>query len=227
MSEVIGGNAEILQLNSQVLGLSRDIHIVQTTLFEKRKTLQPQFEHPNVNLLTCWVAVCDVRERSRLDHMQVNCEEKTTHTTHLQLRRSDDRIRSNYLCTRRMYCVVHVQCFVRPETESAEFQHCWSDVLSIQSCFWKERQVWTDHGSRFQTRGTSPPVLDERNTGVSGPDNDRTIFPTSLCGPKISGPENNQIVWSLCGPEISGPDNDQILCGCSLVLKFQDQTMTK
>ncbi len=36
--------------------------------------------------------------------------------------------------------------------------------------------------------------------GVSGPDNNRTIFPTSLCGPKFSGPENDQIVWSLSGP---------------------------
>ncbi len=38
------------------------------------------------------------------------------------------------------------------------------------------------------------------STGVSGPDNDRTIFPTSLCSPEISGPENDQIVWSLSGP---------------------------
>ena len=30
--------------------------------------------------------------------------------------------------------------------------------------------------------------------GVSGPDNDRTIFPMSLCGPKISGPHND---WSI------------------------------
>ncbi len=64
-------------------------------------------------------------------------------------------------------------------------------------------------------------------SGVSGPDNDRTIFLTSLCGPKISGPENNQIVWLLCGPEIPGPDNDHIVCGYSLILKFQDQTTTK
>ncbi len=37
-------------------------------------------------------------------------------------------------------------------------------------------------------------------TGVSGPDNDLTIFPTLLCGPKISGPDNDQMVWSLAGP---------------------------
>ncbi len=80
----------------------------------------------------------------------------------------------------------------------------------------------------------------ESSPGVSGPDNDRTIFPTSLCGPKISGPENDQIVWSLSGPrwslsgpEISGPENDQMVWSLSvpgghcLVLKFQDQTTTK
>ncbi len=49
------------------------------------------------------------------------------------------------------------------------------------------------------------------NSGVSGPDNDRTIFPTSLCGPKISGPHNDWSLstshcvvvvwsWSLSGP---------------------------
>ncbi len=35
---------------------------------------------------------------------------------------------------------------------------------------------------------------------VSGPDNDRTIFPTSLCGPEILGPHNDHGVWSLSGP---------------------------
>ncbi len=68
-----------------------------------------------------------------------------------------------------------------------------------------------------------------RCPGVSGPDNDRTIFRTSLCGPKISGPhndwslssreisgpENNHIVWSLSSPEISGPENDQIVWSLS------------
>ncbi len=62
---------------------------------------------------------------------------------------------------------------------------------------------------------------------VSGPDNDRTIFPTSLCGPKISGPENDQIVWLFSGPEISGPDNDQMVWSLSgpgrcLVLLHRD-----
>ncbi len=47
-------------------------------------------------------------------------------------------------------------------------------------------------------RGSAEPRM---GPGVSGPDNDRTIFP-----------------MSLCGPEISGPDNDQIVLGCSLVL---------
>ena len=45
-----------------------------------------------------------------------------------------------------------------------------------------------------------PATLASKPPGVSGPDNDRTIFPTSLCGPKISGPENDQMVWSLSGP---------------------------
>ncbi len=35
-----------------------------------------------------------------------------------------------------------------------------------------------------------------RETGVSGPDHDHTISLTSLCGPKISGPDNNVVVWS-------------------------------
>ncbi len=49
--------------------------------------------------------------------------------------------------------------------------------------------------------------------GVSGPDNDRTIFPTSLCSPKISGPDNNHTIWwLLSGPEkFLGPENDQIV----------------
>ncbi len=62
--------------------------------------------------------------------------------------------------------------------------------------------------SGYQAPGTQE--ADSRHaipsTGVSGPDNDHTIFLMSLCGPKISGPENNQIVWSLSGP------------GCCLVL---------
>ncbi len=57
--------------------------------------------------------------------------------------------------------------------------------------------------------------------GVSGPDNDRTIFPTSLCGPKISGPDNNHTIWSFSGPKnFSGPDNNHPGGHC-LVLKFQ------
>ncbi len=41
-------------------------------------------------------------------------------------------------------------------------------------------------------------------TSVSGPDHDRTIFPTSLCGPEIFlGPDNDHL----------GLDNDQSLCG--------------
>ncbi len=45
--------------------------------------------------------------------------------------------------------------------------------------------------------------VDYSMTGVSGPDNDRTIFPNSVwlfSGPEISGPDNDQIVWSLSGP---------------------------
>ncbi len=48
--------------------------------------------------------------------------------------------------------------------------------------------------------------------GVSGPHNDRTIFPWSLCGPKISGPHND---WSLSSPEISGPENNHIVWSLS------------
>ncbi len=77
-----------------------------------------------------------------------------------------------------------------------------------------------------------PATLASKPPGVSGPDNDRTIFPTSLCGPKISGPEDNQIVWSLCGPEISGPDNDQMVWSLSgpgrcLVLLHRARSQTR
>ncbi len=43
----------------------------------------------------------------------------------------------------------------------------------------------------------------EERPGVSGPDHDRTISPTSLCGPKISGPDNNRL----------GLNSDRSLCG--------------
>ncbi len=36
-----------------------------------------------------------------------------------------------------------------------------------------------------------------QSPGVSGPDNDRTIFPTSFSGPEILGPHND---WSLSSP---------------------------
>ncbi len=77
------------------------------------------------------------------------------------------------------------------------------------------------------------PVVLERGTkeqgvgaaGVSGPDHDSTISPTSLCGPKISlgpkiflGPDNDCLGLnsnrSLCSPRqnfvVLGLDNDQI-----------------
>ncbi len=55
--------------------------------------------------------------------------------------------------------------------------------------------------------------------GVSGPDSDHNIFPTSLCGPGISRPDNHIICLvqnrselspgrSEPGPEILGPRND-------------------
>ncbi len=58
-------------------------------------------------------------------------------------------------------------------------------------------ETWTlgvTHGTQVtRVQCTSDPMGDKK-PGVSGPDNDRTIFPTSLCGPKISGPHND---WSL------------------------------
>ncbi len=65
-------------------------------------------------------------------------------------------------------------------------------------------------------------------TGISGPDNDRTIFPTSLCGPKIFRTRQQLPRWSLSGPEISGPENDQIVWSFSgpgrcLVLLHRDK----
>ena len=44
-----------------------------------------------------------------------------------------------------------------------------------------------ESAQRHGTRGGS---------GVSGPDPDRNISPTSLCSPEISGPDNDIIVWS-------------------------------
>ncbi len=43
------------------------------------------------------------------------------------------------------------------------------------------------------------------SAGVSGPDHDHTISPTSLCGPEnFLGPDNDCLGlnsdWSLCGP---------------------------
>ena len=32
--------------------------------------------------------------------------------------------------------------------------------------------------------------------GVSGPDPDRNISPISLCGPEISGPDEDVVVWA-------------------------------
>ena len=62
-------------------------------------------------------------------------------------------------------------------------------------------------------------VSPSRCTGVSGPDNDRTIFLTSSSGPEILGPHNDWSLssprWSLSGPEISGPENDQIVWSLS------------
>ncbi len=58
-----------------------------------------------------------------------------------------------------------------------------------------------------------------KESGVSGPDNDRTIFLTSFSGPEILGPHNDWSLssprWSLSGPEISGPENDQIVWSLS------------
>ncbi len=64
----------------------------------------------------------------------------------------------------------------------------------------------------------APDVPPPGRPGVSGPDHDRTISPTSLCGPEILGPHNNGLGlnsdWSLCGPRqnfvVLGLDNDQI-----------------
>ncbi len=103
--------------------------------------------------------------------------------------------------------------------------NCYDRVRGSQPLLkqgWDMEEVAFSGGSvHASAEGSSFSVLEldiQWLAGVSGPDNDRTIFPTSLCGPKISGPENNQIVWSLCGPEILGLDNDQIVCGRSLVL---------
>ncbi len=75
---------------------------------------------------------------------------------------------------------------------------------------------WIGQETRWTNKMTVPVQLCmssfwwSSGSGVSGPDNDRTIFPTSLCGPKSSGPHNDWSLssprWSLSGPEISGPE---------------------
>ncbi len=36
----------------------------------------------------------------------------------------------------------------------------------------------------------------------------------------VTGPDNDHTIWSLSGPEILGPENNHTLFGHSLVLKF-------
>ncbi len=87
------------------------------------------------------------------------------------------------------------------------------DVTVCSQCFRSEIAPHTDKHPNLDEASTLQVLFHSwRHPGVSGPDNDRTIFPTSLCGPKFSGPDNDclggrclvlVVVWSC----YTGPGN--------------------
>ncbi len=112
--------------------------------------------------------------------------------------------------------VSHCGFFCQPQKlvqRAASASHSSTEAVALSTQLSDES--WITHVGRCDIFHTTQATFalssrwnEMRRPAVSGPDNDRTIFPTSLCGPKISGPHNN---WSLPGPEISGPENDQIV----------------
>ncbi len=143
-------------------------------------------------------------ELTHVVHLQKNSHSPSTCTSDVSqfwsVRVNHFAFRNKAACTRASTWPKTIMEFETQRT-AVQKQRCSekSEQISTFPTNVKRYIIVTTATTNSGKSTTSPEKLHVVNmviSGVSGPDHDRTISLTSLCGPKISGPDNDVVVWS-------------------------------